>query len=418
MTVAQQIILNMVMDNTTIPVFERAGICTFAYFETDYRFLEFVRTRYLEKGSVNLGELVSHFADFPPADLDSMSTDTDFLIYHIKESYIYNSIANAIESGQDKFKDDGIQFLGYLEDIISGLREVVPNTQDYDIIAHVKDRQEQYIATCNDPKAFIPTGFPEIDKLIGGWSKNGELVSFLARMGMGKTWILIYCCISAWRAGFKCGFISIEMSESDIGLRMDTVLSGLSNSALRRGNPVDMTIYNKYIADMENKSGIFVRRKKDFKGHITPSKIAQWIRTAGLDIVFIDGIGYIESERINARNKSDAALITDVSEDLMSVSTDEHCPIILTSQANRGGSDRSMNPGLEAARGSDGVNINATFVASIAYPDESHETMCLEVLKSRFGTTGSKFNYDWNPDIGYIKSQGAANVQQGQAFYG
>lgn len=415
MTVSQQIILHMVQDNSKIYEYEHAGVLSYKYFTSDFSYLQFVMNRYQETGAVTLGELCVKFPDFP-TDYSGASQSVEFLLYQLKELYVYNQLYAAIEDGQNRFPNDGIQLLGFLEDTIKDLRNILPIHEDYDLIAHAKDRYNHYLTTQNDPKSFIPTGFPEVDKLIGGWSKKGELAAILARMGTGKTWSIIYSCIAAWRAGFRCGFISIEMGELDIGYRIDTVLSGLSNSALRRGEALDMTSYQNYVAELEGKSGILLRSKKDFDGHITSSKIQAWIQQQHLDIVFLDGIGYVENERRNAANKSEASTITDVAEDLMAVSTSEGCPIILTVQANRGGADTTQNPGLEHARGSDGVGINASFFASIAYPDDTHKILCMEVLKCRYGVVGDKFTFDWDPEHGYIQSRG--EVSTGGAFFG
>ena len=416
MTVGQQIILHMVQDNSIIQEYERAGIFSYKYFTTDYNYLQFILARHTAAGGVTLGELCIKFPDFP-TDFSGVSQDPEFLIYSIKEVYVYNMLYSAVEDGQARFPNDGIQLLGFLEDTIKEIKEILPTKSEYDLVEHAKDRQDRYLNRKDDPAAFIPTGFREIDSLIGGWSREGELAAFLARMGMGKTWLLIYSCIAAWQAGNRCGFISIEMGADAVGYRMDTTISGLSNSALRRGDAVDMKEYDRYISMMQGKSGIILRSKKDFGGHITPSGIRAWIRSQKLDVVFIDGIGYIENERKNASQKSDAATITDVSEDLMCVSTDERCPIILTTQANRGGADQTQNPGLETVRGSDGIGINASFFASIAYPDDTRQVLALEVLKCRFGNVGDKFNYDWNPNFGYMQSRGEVS-STGGAFFG
>lgn len=416
MTVPQQIIINMVMNNNCINYFMAQNVCTYKFFGLDYRFLEFVKTRYAQYGSVVLGELLSQFPDFPCSNLEEVSKDCEYLLYKIKEMYIYNELDRAIQEGQQQFPEDGIQLLGYLESKIADLRNITPQLAEYDAIKNIAARQEKYVKTSNDPRAFITTGFAEIDQLIGGWSKAGELFEILARMGMGKTWILMYIAVAAWRAGFKVGIVSIEMGKDDLGFRIDTLLSGLSNSALRRGDAVDMSAYNAYVQSMQGREGILIRSKKDFQGHITPTKLRSWIETAHLDLLLLDGISYIENERINAAYKSDASAATDVSEDLMSVSTDTHCPIGVTHQANRSGSDLSQNPELESARGGDGVNINASFVMSLAYPEDSHQVISLAVKKSRFGTFGQQFTYTWDPDHGYIQSRG--DVNQGGAFFG
>lgn len=251
MTVGQQIIINMVMDNPRIYVFEKEDIFNYKYFGTDYKYLDFVLNTFSKNSVVTLGELMAKFPDFPAGDLKEVSQDMDFLVYQIKEGYVFNQLSQAIAEGQAKFPNDGIQLLGYLEDKIDILRNLIPTHPDYDVLEHAKERHEKYLKTSNDPNAFIPTGFKEIDAIIGGWSRSGELASLLARMGMGKTWLLIYSCITAWQAGFRCGFVSVEMGKDDIGYRMDTLMSGLSNSALRRGDAVDMSVYNSYIKSLD-----------------------------------------------------------------------------------------------------------------------------------------------------------------------
>lgn len=416
MTVSQQIILHMVQDNTVISVYEKADILSYKYFTSDYNYLQFVMNRFVETGLVTLGELCIKFPEFP-TDYQGASQNTEFLIYQLKELYVYNELYSAVQEGQEKFPNDGIQLLGFLEDTIRELRTILPTHEEYDLISHAQERYDNYLKVTNDPNSFIPTGFAEVDKLIGGWSRSGELAAFLARMGMGKTWLLVYSCISAWKAGFRCGFISIEMGKNDIGYRVDTLLSGLSNTALRRGEAVNMGDYKRYLQMLEGKSGIILRSKKDFGGHITPSAIHNWIKNSGIQCLYIDGLSYIENERKNASTKSEASSITDVSEDLMAVSTDLQCPIIVTAQANRGGADRSLNPQLEHVRGSDGIAINASFVASIAYPSDDHRVITMEALKCRYGTTGHKWNFDFLPDSGYIQSRGEI-TQTGGAFFG
>jgi hypothetical protein len=100
----------------------------------------------------------------------------------------------------------------------------------------------------------------------------------------------------------------------------------------------------------------------------------------------------------------------------MAVSTDTGCPIGVTNQSNRGGSDTTQNPELENARGGDGINIHASFVMSIAYPEDSHQVISLVVKKCRFGAYGLQMQYNWDPDHGYMQSRG--DVNQGGAFYG
>lgn len=427
LSATKQAILNMVYNNQCIPEFVKANICTYEYFKTDNHILQFVLDKYRKDGIVSVGDLILQFPDFTLCDLADLSTDIEGIIHIIRCDIMYNDFVNTVNNTLARYsgRGDTVQLMRHLYDYLDDQLSRIDPTKTYGIIENAQHRFETYQTKAAKKDRFIPTGFAEIDNLIGGWSRDdGELASFLARMGMGKTWILLQSCTAAWAAGFKCGILSIEMTPESIGTRIDTLLSHLPNIALRRGQAVDMTVYQNYLAEMRTKdlsTDIEVRRKRDFDGHITPTGIENWIRESQLDVLYLDGIGYVESERFNTRNKSESSITTDVSEDLMSISGDLHCPIILTQQANRGGADRSINPGLDNARGSDGVNINASFVASIAHPSaERKELIRLEVLKSRYSRSGLKFDYNWDPNIGIMQYEGevTASNEKSQAFFG
>lgn len=427
LTVTRQAILNMVRDNSCIADFMNANVCTPAFFKNDYHLLSYLLDRYRTDGIVSLGDMALKDNEFQSADLTEASHDVQLLIGQLKGDYAFDQLNSILENASHRYEDPTQTFplIHYIFDNVAPLLELENREDAYGVFANAQKRFEKYQEKTTKQNRFIPTGFKEIDDLIGGWSRDdGELASFLARMGMGKTWILLQSCVAAWSAGFKCGVLSIEMTPDSIGTRMDTLVSHLSNSALRRGEPVDMTMYQNYLAQLQNadpNKDVEVKRKRDFDGHITPSKIENWIRDSQLDIVYLDGIGYVESERFNTRNKSESSITTDVSEDLMSISGDTHCPVVITQQANRSGADRTVNPGLDSARGSDGANINASFVASIAHPDvENRKRIRLEVLKSRYSTYGAKFDYSWDPNTGTIQYEGEVNTSNGQsqAFFG
>lgn len=421
----KQAIIQMVMDNKCIRDYEKAKVDNYEVFGLDFPVLSFVQKQYAEMGMVTLGDLMLRFPEFDLSGIDAVSSDVDGVIYKLLDDYFYAQLEKSINNPPSGCRDSGLQLYHYLQELVDKLSCYLPTARSYAIMARAQERYEEYQKRAATPNIFIPTGFAELDQLIGGWSKrDGELASLLARMGMGKTWWLLRSCTAAYEAGFNCGILSVEMSPSSIGTRVDTLESHLSNAALRKGLPVDLTVYQEYLNKLKNSTlsnDMYVKTKRDFDGLVTPTKIENWIRQDKLDIIFLDGISYISSERKNAAIKNDASSITDVAEDLMAISSTSQCPVVLTQQSNRSGADRSLNPGLDSARGSDGVNINASFVASMAYPDaESREILRLEVLKSRYGKTGAKFDYRWNPDIGFMRFEGDGGSANGQstAYFG
>ena len=54
-------------------------------------------------------------------------------------------------------------------------------------ILHDKSRYEEYLEKTKDfNKYFVKTGFPELDKVIGGWDRTEELATIVGRSGFGK----------------------------------------------------------------------------------------------------------------------------------------------------------------------------------------------------------------------------------------
>lgn len=56
----------------------------------------------------------------------------------------------------------------------------------------------------------LPTGFPELDKIIRGW-RDGELNIWTGQSGSGKTTLLNQCCLYQASKGIKCCIASLEL---------------------------------------------------------------------------------------------------------------------------------------------------------------------------------------------------------------
>ena len=132
---------------------------------------------------------------------------------------------------------------------------------------------------------------------------------------------------------------------------------------------------------------------------ITITKLKNWIKQNNLDIIAIDGITYLSDER-GKRNDNKTTSLTNIAEDLMSLSMEMRVPILTVVQANRGGvTDRNSEdlPELENIRDSDGISYNASKIISLKQKDNN---LIIQVKKQRNGGVGSKIAYIWNPNVG------------------
>ena len=109
-------------------------------------------------------------------------------------------------------------------------------------------RYESYVERMEDfNKFFISTGFKELDEVIGGWDRQEELATITARLGSGKSWLMLKMALAAAQQGLKVGIYSGEMSERKVGYRIDTLLGHISNGSLIHGNSNVQNEYKEYV---------------------------------------------------------------------------------------------------------------------------------------------------------------------------
>ena len=126
---------------------------------------------------------------------------------------------------------------------------------------------------------------------------------------------------------YNVGYISPEMSEESVGYRFDSLNKHFSNFALYTGKDVEN--YEEYIDDLKTnaKNKFIVATPLDFNRKITVSKLRKFCLQHKLDVLCIDGITYLSDERYHKGDNKTTSL-TNISEDLMSLSCELKIPII------------------------------------------------------------------------------------------
>jgi replicative DNA helicase len=119
-----------------------------------------------------------------------------------------------------------------------------------------------------------------------------------------------------------------------------------------------------------------------------------------IDILGIDGITYLTDERYN-KGDTRTTMLTNISEDLMSLSIELKIPILVVVQSNRSGvnKDTDDTPDLENIKDSDGIAANATKVLAIKQK-AAENIIQLSVRKHRDGRTGQTLLYQFDFDTG------------------
>ncbi|MBI2873402.1 MAG: replicative DNA helicase [Chloroflexi bacterium] len=249
-----------------------------------------------------------------------------------------------------------------------GVRDFVP----------LRDLLDQYLeetASIAGPlaqgQAPIPTGFVDLDKLLGGLQRS-DLVILAARPSLGKSSLAINMARSAAGRGAVVAIFSLEMSREQLVLRflageaeVDTHRLRLGLHTEAEGNRIvaavgelsDLPIY----VDDTPLQGILEMRSKARRLHME----------RGLDLVIVD---YLQLMRGSTRTDNRVQEISEISRSLKGMARDMNVPVLAVSQLSRAVEMRpSHRPQLSDLRESGAIEQDADVVAFI-YREDMYST--------------------------------------------
>jgi replicative DNA helicase len=245
------------------------------------------------------------------------------------------------------------------------IREILDTYMEESAAAHGPDASGRYLAP-------VGSGFPDIDKLLGGGLQRSDLVILAARPSLGKSTLAFNVARYAAGQGLVVGIFSLEMSGEQIALRLLSGEAGVDNYRLRLGllseseerrllDAIGMlSDLSLYIDDTPIQTVVEIR-----------GKARRLQAERGVDLIIID---YLQLISGTGRTDNRVQEMGEISRSLKGLARDLDIPVLACSQLSRAVEQRpNHRPLLSDLRESGSIEQDADVVAFI-YREDAYIT--------------------------------------------
>ena len=324
------------------------------------------------------------------------ATDLQFIKEQALDFCKNQEIKKAILSSVDLLKN------GRYDDIKAKIDDALKAGGDKDIgHDYMTSIEERYTDAVRDTKE---TPWEVLNELTDGGLGKGELAVFVAPAGIGKSWGLINIGANAIKKGMTVLHYTLELNEAYVGLRYDSVITGIANQNLKH--------YQSQVKeDLEKLDGELI-----IKHYPTKSVSVMGLRShiekcimndKKPDVVIVDYADLLRGHGQEKRHELEG-----IYEDLRGMAGEYEIPVWTASQANRSALEEDVIDASKIAE-SYGKVMVADFVISLSrkVADKLAGTGRWHVIKNRFGPDGITLPSKMNTSNGQIHIYADTSVQ-------
>ncbi len=286
---------------------------------------------------------------------------------------------------------------------LTPVREVVSSYFDH--ISLLARHQEEVMG--------VPTGFIDLDRLLGGMQKS-DLLIIAARPGMGKSSWLNSVVLNAARNHQRVALFSLEMSNEQLVQRFVSAETRIPSHKLREGR-LDERDWAQFVAATQRigELPIFLDDTPALSTQELRTKARRLYLEYGLDLVVID---YLQLMTTPFRNENRVQEISYISRALKQLARELNVPVVAAAQLSRAVEQRTdKRPQLSDLRESGSIEQDSDVVLFIyrdAYynPDTPDGNGAeIHIAKHRNGPTGM-VHLVFIPELTQFQNAAAVNI--------
>ena len=309
-----------------------ANIVDPTYFNIKYRkAVELFQSHATDFNSIPTPEQVSAASGVTLEPIENVTSDHhDWFLREFETFCRHKALEKAIIESTDLLEN---QDYGTVENKIKDASQVgLVKDLGLDYFENPKERL-QWI---KDQSGAISTGWKGIDHKLYGGMNRGEMTIFAGGSGAGKSLFLQNFAVNWSLAGFNTVYISLELSEQLISMRLDSMVSGYGTKEIMRNmDDVDLKVRMK-------SKGAGRLRVKQMPNGVNVNDIRVFLREYEIacgekvDCLLVDYLDLMMP--ISAKVSGSDLFIKDkyVSEELRNLAVERDLLFVTASQLNRG----------------------------------------------------------------------------------
>lgn len=298
------------------------------------------------------------------------------------------AVARRVAREAEELLAKGVSGEAFLEAISAAVDRVGRGTGRTPIVKDLAEKRAGELVLCQGSSR-VPTGFPELDRKIGGLLRGVPFV-LGARTGHGKSAAALGITRNIVRRGGRAAVFSLEDSARQYVDRVLALETGVPATELERGGR-DVTPYAARLPEgwwLDDTAGLTSRaicRRARLIAH----------RAERLDLVVVDYIQLVRAEKAGLNQHQ---VIAEAMADFAKLARDLDCPVAILSQINRRVEHEQRPPTLADLKESGALEEVAKMVLLCHRPGfgtESDGWMDVHIAKASFSGGGS-CRLPWN----------------------
>jgi len=337
------------------------------------------------------------FSKYPMLSNIEITEPIQYYLDLLHERFVFNTTNEIVPKVNEHLnKRDSKTVLSLLKGLVDKCERVkIETSKDISTLVEGKDL---VLNAVRINRAFgivtgITTGWPTLDIATGGY-QNGDIFVVLARVKIGKTLCLLYSALKAYQAGHSVMIISMEMPEIQMWQRWIALQAGINMTMLQRGKISSFT--DEIIKGLPIRENKIYLVSGQFKKTI--SDVIGIVNYYAPNILFIDGGYLIKPDKSFKKPKWE--MMSEVIEDLKTLSITTNIPIVISFQFNRTVSRKSKtleDEGFDKIQLSDAISqIASTGIGILNDPMSLDNRKIIEIIGGRSGEKGTfSINWDW-----------------------